>query len=139
MQAGCINNVPAPQQSPVERQHQVIKTKTLGNPGGGDEIPKETIRRKLEERQRHSQQENQEQNEQHAEKIQAAILEREGKMRHLKFDVIDDAAIVQVSVINSEDGTIVRKVPSDEMVKFVRMLRRKLRNSGASNLLDIQA
>ncbi|MBQ7593674.1 MAG: flagellar protein FlaG [Synergistaceae bacterium] len=138
MQAGCINNVPTPQQSPVERQHQVVKTKTLGNPGGG-EVSNETIRRKLEERQRHSQQENQEQKEQHAEKIQAAILEREGRMRHLKFDVIDDAAIVQVSVINSEDGTIVRKVPSDEMVKFVRMLRRKLRNSGASNLLDIQA
>lgn len=137
MQAGCINNVPAPQQSPVERQHQVIKTKTLGNPG--NEIPDETIRRKLEERQRNSQQENQQQNEQHAEKIQAAILEREGQMRHLKFDVIDDAAIVQVSVINSEDGTIVRKVPSDEMVEFVMKLRKKLRRSGASNLLDIKA
>ncbi len=138
MQAGSINNVPAPQQSPVERQHQVIKTKTLGNPGGG-EVPNETIRQKLQERQRNSQQENQQQNEQHAEKIQAAILEREGQMRHLKFDVIDDAAIVQVSVINSEDGTIVRKVPSDEMVEFVMKLRKKLRRSGASNLLDIKA
>lgn len=137
MQAGGINIVPAPQQSTEKKQRYIIKSKTLGN--SGSEIPDDSLRRKVEEQNRNRQQQQQEKNssDQHAEKIKEKILERAGEMRHLKFEVIDEAAIVQVSVINSEDGTIVRKVPSDEMVEFVRTFRRKIKSS--SSKLDIKA
>ena len=58
-------------------------------------------------------------------------------MRHLKFDVIEDADIVQISVINSGDGTIIRKVPPDKIVSFVRKVREK--DSERRRKLDIKA
>lgn len=65
------------------------------------------------------------------------MLERAGQMRHLKYEVIDEAAIVQVSVINTEDGTVVRKVPSDKVVRLVERMR-KNRKDSESSMLDMK-
>ena len=79
-------------------------------------------------KQNHERQESDEQAEKHREEMLAKV----GARRHLQYDVIDDAAIVQVSVINSEDGTVVRKFPPDEVVQFVRGVKKS-----AKNRLDI--
>ena len=46
--------------------------------------------------------------------------------RHLKYEVIDEADIVQVQVVNTDDGAVVRKIPSDEIVKLVEQIRSML-------------
>ena len=46
--------------------------------------------------------------------------------RHLKYEVIEDADLVQVQVVNSDDGSIVRKIPSDDIVKLVEQIHRML-------------
>ena len=46
--------------------------------------------------------------------------------RHLKFEVIDEAGLVQVQVIDTIDGNIVRKIPSDAIVKLVSRIRETL-------------
>ena len=46
--------------------------------------------------------------------------------RHLKYEVIDEAGLVQVQVIDTLDGNIVRKVPADEIVKLVSRIRETL-------------
>ena len=74
-------------------------------------------------------QEKQESQEQ-AEKHRETMLAKVGARRHLQYEVIEDAAIVQVSVINSEDGTVVRKVPPDEVVGFVKRFRAYAAKSG---------
>ena len=43
--------------------------------------------------------------------------------RHLEYEVIEEADLVQVQVVNTDDGTIVRKIPSDEIVKLVEQIR----------------
>ena len=128
--AGGITAVPVPQQTPVEERRQTVKTKTLGRTG---EVPDDTFRQKLEaqRRSRKQDQEKQESDEQ-AEKHREEILAKVGQRRHLQYDVFSDAAIVQVSVINSEDGTIVRKFPPDEVVEFARGVKQS-----AGRRLDI--
>jgi uncharacterized FlaG/YvyC family protein len=59
------------------------------------------------------------------------ILERTADLvsifdRSLKFEVIKDAGILQIQVIDSSDGMVVRKIPSDEIVKLVTHIRDKL-------------
>ena len=119
--AGGITGVPVPQQTPVEERRQTVKTKTLGRTGG---IPDDSFREKL-EAQRRSMKQNQDRQEtdEQAEKHREEMLAKVGQRRHLQYDVISDAAIVQVSVINSEDGTLVRKFPPDEVVEFVRRVK----------------
>ena len=46
--------------------------------------------------------------------------------RHLEYEVIEEADIVQVQVVNTDDGTIVRKIPSDEIVKLVEQIHAML-------------
>ena len=46
--------------------------------------------------------------------------------RHLKYEVIDEAGLVQVQVIDTADGNIVRKIPADEIVKLVSRIRETL-------------
>ena len=46
--------------------------------------------------------------------------------RHLKYEVIDEADIVQVQVVNTDDGAVVRKIPSDDIVKLVEQIRSML-------------
>ena len=129
--AGGITGVPQPQTTPVDERRQTVKTKTLGRTC---EVHDDSFREKLEEQQR-SRKQNQEQQEsdQEAEKRREAILAKVGERRHLRYDVIDDAALVQVSVIN-EDGTLIRKYPPDEVVNFVRGVKQK---SSGRRSLDI--
>ena len=124
--AGGITGVPVPQQTPVDERRQNVKTKTLGRSGA---VHDDSFREHLEiqRRSRKQNQDRQESDEQ-AEKHREAVLSKLRARRHLHYDVIDDAAIVQVSVINSEDGTVIRKYPPDKVVEFVRELRRTARS-----------
>ncbi|MDR3230909.1 MAG: flagellar protein FlaG [Synergistaceae bacterium] len=59
---------------------------------------------------------------------QRAIMKRTSELvsmldRNLKFEVHEDVGIVQVHVIDSTDGRIVRKVPADEVLKLVAFIR----------------
>ena len=124
--AGGITGVPGTQQTPVDERRQAVKTRTLGRTGA---VHDDSFREKLEAQQRNRKQ-NQEQQEsdQEAERRREAILQKVGARRHLQYDVIDDAAIVQVSVINTEDGTVVRKYPPDRVVEFVREVKQTIRH-----------
>ena len=124
-----IDTIPVPQQTPVEERRQVIKTKTLGH---AEEAPGESFREKL-EAQRKDLRQNQQKHDsdEQAEKKREEILAKVGERRHLQYEVIEDAAVVQVSVINTEDGTVVRKVPPDNVVGFIRKFRSSaIRNFG---------
>ena len=46
--------------------------------------------------------------------------------RHLKYEVIDETVLIQVQVIDTLDGNIVRKIPADEIVKLVSRIRETL-------------
>jgi uncharacterized FlaG/YvyC family protein len=46
--------------------------------------------------------------------------------RELKYEVIEDAGVVQIQVIDGRDGRVVRKIPADEVVKFIEGLREQL-------------
>ena len=54
--------------------------------------------------------------------------------RHLKYEVIDDADLVQVQVVNTTDGSIVRKIPADEIIELVKHIHKAL-----SDRFDVQA
>ncbi len=125
--------IPIPQQTPVEERRQVIKTKTLGRTS---EVPDESFREKLEAKRRDLKQNQEKHNsDEQAEKKRAEILAKVGERRHLQYEVIEDAAVVQVSVINTEDGTVVRKVPPDNVIGFIRKFRSSAINT--SRKLDI--
>ena len=129
--AGGITGVPQPQTTPVDERRQTVKTKTLGRTC---EVHDDSFREKLDAQRRSMKQhQEQQQSDQQAEKRREAILAKVGERRHLRYDVIDDAALVQVSVIN-EDGTLIRKYPPDEVVNFVRGVKQK---SSGRRSLDI--
>ena len=46
--------------------------------------------------------------------------------RHLKYEVIDEAGLIQVQGIDTLDGNIVRKIPADEIVKLISRIRETL-------------
>ena len=46
--------------------------------------------------------------------------------RELKYEVKDDAGVVQIQVIDSRDGRIVRKIPADEVIKIIEQLKNQL-------------
>ena len=54
------------------------------------------------------------------------LVELIAPKRHLEYEVIEEADIVQVQVVNTDDGTVVRKIPSDEIVKLVEQIRSML-------------
>ena len=60
------------------------------------------------------------------------LVETMAPNRHLKYEVIDEAGLVQVQVIDTMDGNIVRKIPADEIVKLVSRIRETL-----SDRLDV--
>lgn len=122
----------------AEIQRQVVKTKTLGDTRS-DPPSYETESRKKEEAKAARVQ--QAKSDAIAQKARIENIDRAAEMRHLRYEVITDADIIQVSVINSEDGTIIRKVPPDKVVGFVRKFREKSLHGRAKRKykLDIQA
>jgi uncharacterized FlaG/YvyC family protein len=46
--------------------------------------------------------------------------------RELKYEVMEEAGVVQIQVIDARDGRVVRKIPADEVVKFIAGLREQL-------------
>ncbi len=124
--------VPDSQNSPGERQH-VVKTKTIGKTGS--EVPDDSFRAKLEFQQKQRRKQENDSSDEQAEKAKDKLLERIGERRHLKYDVIDEAGLVQMSVINSEDGTVIRKVPPDKVVEFVEGIRKNRRRTSRFDMM----
>jgi uncharacterized FlaG/YvyC family protein len=46
--------------------------------------------------------------------------------RELKYEVLEDAGVVQIQVIDANDGRIVRKIPADEVIKLILAMKEKL-------------
>ncbi|MDR2137797.1 MAG: flagellar protein FlaG [Synergistaceae bacterium] len=46
--------------------------------------------------------------------------------RELKFEVREEAGVVQLQVIDARDGRVVRKVPADEVLKFIETMKKKI-------------
>jgi uncharacterized FlaG/YvyC family protein len=46
--------------------------------------------------------------------------------RHLRFEVKRDAGLVQVQVVDTSNGKIVRKIPPDEIVRMVERVHQVL-------------
>ena len=118
------NDIPDPfSQSSTAEQRQVVRTKTLGRTEG--DIHNSEYKKIAEKIARLERQEAQEKTNSLAEKVKDEILDRVSEMRHIEYDVIKDADIVQISVVNSGDGKIIRKVPPDKIVSFIRKSREK--------------
>jgi hypothetical protein len=49
--------------------------------------------------------------------------------RSLKYEVIEEAELVQLNVIDNRDGTVVRKIPADVVVEFVMALKERIDNA----------
>ena len=43
--------------------------------------------------------------------------------RQLKYEMKDEAGVVQIQVIDSRDGRVVRKIPADEVIKFLEQIK----------------
>jgi uncharacterized FlaG/YvyC family protein len=43
--------------------------------------------------------------------------------RELKYEVLEDAGVVQIQVIDTSNGEIVRKIPADEVIKFIKVMK----------------
>ena len=56
----------------------------------------------------------------------AELAELMSPRRHLEYEVVEEADMVQVHVVNSDDGTVVRKIPSDEIMDLVKQIRQML-------------
>ena len=46
--------------------------------------------------------------------------------RALKFEMMEDAEMYQIQVIDMKDGRVVRKIPPDEVVKMITYLKEQL-------------
>jgi uncharacterized FlaG/YvyC family protein len=46
--------------------------------------------------------------------------------REVKYEVLKEAGVVQIQVIDVHDGRVIRKIPADEVVKFIEGLREQL-------------
>ncbi len=112
-------------QSPKTEQRQIVRTKIIGDTSKNlkstdDSKTAENTARKEAEIKSERRAET-------AKKANEANIDRVTEMRHLRYEVITEADIVQVSVINSEDGTIIRKVPPDKVVNFAKKFQGKER------------
>ncbi len=132
-----VNDLPDPlnYQSQAAEQRKIIRTATLGSMVG--DTPGQKNQKISEKVARAARQEAQDKNNDRAEEVKAKILDKASEMRHLKYEVIEEAGIVQISVVSSADGTIVRKVPSDEIVNFLEKIREE--ESQRKEKLDIKA
>ena len=54
--------------------------------------------------------------------------------RHLEYEVIEEADMVQIQVVNNEDGQVVRRIPADEIIEMVKQIHKAL-----SERLDVVA
>ena len=118
------NDMPDPfNQSQSAEQRQVIRTKTLGSTSGSSQSSE--YKKVAERIARQEAQAQLEDRADRADEVKAKILDKASEMRHLKYEVIEDADIVQISVINSGNGKIIRKVPPDKIVSFIRKAREK--------------
>ena len=118
----------------------VTKTITIGSTSGDEalssakkESQKIADKKQIETRR----QEHEARSEQRAEKVKSAILDEASAMRHLKYEVIEEAELVQVSVVNNSDGAIIRKFPPDKVINIAVKIREKRRRSKKS--LDLRA
>lgn len=126
------------QSTAAERQRQVIKTRKLGNTGAEMPEPKQNNNNKKisdDESRRTSQQTKLEKL---ADKAKSEVLDKFSELRYLKYDIIEDADIVQVSVINSSDGKIIRKFPPDKVVSLVQKIRERILKKSGRRLLDMK-
>ena len=122
-------------QSPKTEQRQIVRTKIIGDTSKNlkntdDSKTAENTARKEAEIKSERRAET-------AKKANEANIDRVSEMRHLRYEVITEADIVQVSVINSEDGTIIRKVPPDKVVNFAKKFKEK--RDGRRRILDVTA
>ena len=58
--------------------------------------------------------------------------------RHLEFEIIDEADLVQVQVIDTDDGSVVRKIPADEIIELVKQIHKTLSERLDENI-DVKA
>ena len=63
--------------------------------------------------------------------VQRDLLERTADLlttydRALKFEMVEDAGIYQMQVIDMTDGRVVRKIPPDEVLKFIVYLKEQM-------------
>ena len=49
--------------------------------------------------------------------------------RGLKFEMIEDADMYQLQVIDMSDGRVVRKIPPDEVLKIINHLKEQINDS----------
>jgi uncharacterized FlaG/YvyC family protein len=46
--------------------------------------------------------------------------------RELKYEVLEEAGVVQIQIIDGRDGKVVRKVPADEVIKFLKAIKEQI-------------
>ncbi len=104
---------------PSSEQRVVVKTKTVGRLTR--EPPQsENLSERANKLKNKVQRENSEGN---TNKKFADILEKSAEMRHLEYEIIEDAKMIQIRVINTKSGEIIRKIPQDKVVNLVRKIR----------------
>ena len=135
MTIGVNSDEPFKQNTSQAEQRQVIRTKTLGCTEG--DVQNSEYKKIAKRILRQEQEQEKKSDDDQATEIKNKILDRASERRHLKYEVIDDADIVQISVINSGDGTVIRKVPPDKIVSFIRKVKEE--NSKRNNKIDIRA
>ncbi|MBQ7151850.1 MAG: flagellar protein FlaG [Synergistaceae bacterium] len=135
MTIGVNSDEPFKQNTSQAEQRQVIRTKTLGRTEG--DVQNSEYKKIAKRILRQEQEQEKKSDDDQATEIKNKILDRASERRHLKYEVIDDADIVQISVINSGDGTVIRKVPPDKIVSFIRKVKEE--NSKRNNKIDIRA
>ena len=135
MTIGVNSDEPFKQNTSQAEQRQVIRTKTLGRTEG--DVQNSEYKKIAKRILRQEQEQEKKSDDDQATEIKNKILDRASERRHLKYEVIDDADIVQISVINSGDGTVIRKVPPDKIVSFIRKVKEE--TSKRNNKIDIRA
>ena len=122
-------------QSPKTEQRQIVRTKIIGDTSTN--LKSTDYSKTAENTARKEAEIKSERRAETAKKANEANIDRVSEMRHLRYEVITEADIVQVSVINSEDGTIIRKVPPDKVVNFAKKFKEK--RDGRRRILDVTA
>jgi uncharacterized FlaG/YvyC family protein len=46
--------------------------------------------------------------------------------RKLKYEILEDSGIVQMQVIDASNGRVVRKIPADEVIKFIKAVKEQI-------------
>lgn len=72
-----------------------------------------------------------------------AMLEQTAELlslldRKVRFEVLEDAGLVQIQVIDSRDDSVIRRVPSDEVVRFLEFVKERMQEQ-IDEQLDVLA